>query len=355
MEGTNVKTTANANYRYLDAARGLALLLVMISHAHGLNRFLIFYYIQIFFIISGYIYRPGHSYGEIIQKKAKRLLIPYFGYSALLWCFYAVIRRDGAAMKHSLFGVIYSRFCLYKSVEGAQNVYLLDIANGAMWYLTAFFVTSLLFHLIADRCLSDRKRMAAVSAALLVLTMLLNELPLLLPWSLDIAGIAAVLMLIGAWMKKMDFFEKKCNPWLLAGNVLLYVGLVELNGRLNMSIRQYGRFGSFSVPFFLIISVTGSTLCIWVCKWTERMKISRFFRYIGTHTMELICLHMLGLEWFEIAARRFVDINSLSGAQEWLYAAVRVTAAVAASLAAGAVIAKLKQWLLGMGKQRGNI
>ena len=42
-------------YNYLDAARGLALLLVMISHAHGLSSFLIFYYIQVFFIISGVI------------------------------------------------------------------------------------------------------------------------------------------------------------------------------------------------------------------------------------------------------------------------------------------------------------
>ena len=44
-------TEAKAKYQYMDVARGLALLLVMISHAHGLSSFLIFYYIQIFFII----------------------------------------------------------------------------------------------------------------------------------------------------------------------------------------------------------------------------------------------------------------------------------------------------------------
>lgn len=350
MEGTKANAMDKTKYKYLDAARGLALLLVMISHAHGLSSFLIFYYIQIFFIISGYIYRPEASYGAAIRKKAKRLLIPYFGYSAFLWCFYAVIRRDGAAMKQSLFGVFYSRFCLYKAAEGAENVYLLDIANGAMWYLTAFFVTSLLFYLIADKCLSDIKITVAVSAVLLAVTMLLNGLPVLLPWSIDIAGMAAVLMLVGAWMKKRDFFEKKTSLWLVAANLFLYVGLVVFNGRLNMSIREYGRFDSLSVPFFLIISVTGSTLCIWVCKWTERMKISGFLSYIGTHTMELICLHMLGLELFEVVARRFLDVSALSGAVEWLYVAVRVTAAVAGALVAGAVIAKLKERLLRKGK-----
>lgn len=333
-------------YKYLDAARGLALLLVMISHAHGLSSFLIFYYIQVFFIISGYIYKPGRSYGETIKKKAKRLLIPYFGYSALLWCFYAVIRRDGAAMKQSLFGVFYSRFCLYKTAEGAENVYLLDIANGAMWYLTAFFVTSLLFYLIAEKCLSDIKITVVVSMALLAVTMLLNELPILLPWSIDIAGIATVLMLIGAWMRKKEFFEKKCAWWLVAVNLIIYVGLVVFNGRLNMSIREYGRFDSLSVPFFLIISVTGSTLCIWVCKWVEQTKIGSFLSYIGNHTIELMCLHMLGLELFEVVARHFVDVSAYTGAAEWIYAAIRVTVAVAGALIAGAVIAKLKECLL---------
>lgn len=330
-------------YGYLDAARGLALLLVMISHAHGLSSFLIFYYIQVFFIISGYLYRPGgRSYGETIKKKAKRLLVPYFGYSALLWCFYASMRRDVPALKQSFFGVFYSRFCLYKTTETTENVYLLDIANGAMWYLTAFFVTSLLFYLIAEKCLSDMKITVMVSVLLLAATMLLNELPVLLPWSIDIVGVATVLMLIGAWMRKCQFFEKKSPWWLVAVNLVLYVGMVIFNGRLNMSIREYGRFDSLSVPFFMIVSVTGSTLCIWVCKWTEKLKINRFLRYIGTHTIELLCLHMLGLELFEQVARRFIDVASLTGAVEWIYVAVRVTVAVTAALIAGAVIAKIK-------------
>ena len=330
-------------YDYLDAARGLALLLVMISHAHGLSSFLIFYYIQVFFIISGYLYRPGvRSYGETIKKKAKRLLLPYFGYSALLWCFYATLRRDIPALKQSLFGIFYSRFCLYKTTETTENVYLLDIANGAMWYLTAFFVTSLLFYLIAEKCLSDFRLTLLVSVILLALTMLLNELPVLLPWSIDIAGIAAVFMLIGAWLRKLQFFEKKSPWWLVAVNLLLYVGLVIFNGRLNMSIREYGRFDSLSVPFFLIVSVTGSVLCIWVCKWTQQWKISRFFRYIGTHTIELLCLHMLGLELFERVAVRVVDVASLTGVAEWLYVAIRVAVAVSAALLAGAVIRQVK-------------
>lgn len=127
-------------------------------------------------------------------------------------------------MKQSLFGIFYSRFCLYKNATHTENVYLLDIANGAMWYLTAFFVTCLLFYLIADKCLASAKTMAVTSVVLVAVTMALNELPILLPWSMDIVPVAALLMLVGAWMRRYEFFERKestvdfCDTGSLCGN-----------------------------------------------------------------------------------------------------------------------------------------
>ncbi len=196
-------TATKPNFKYMDVARGIALSLVVISHANGLNLYLIYYFIQIFFIISGYIYRPGRSYGENIRKKASRVLLPYFGYSALLWGFYAVIRRNADEILHSLFGVFYSRFCLFKIGTVEEPVYLLDIANGAMWYLTAFFATSLLFYLIVDKCLANWKVTAVWMVVLLVISMALNELPILLPWSIDIVGVTTFLMLFGACIRKI--------------------------------------------------------------------------------------------------------------------------------------------------------
>ncbi|MFR4128826.1 MAG: acyltransferase family protein [Roseburia inulinivorans] len=331
-------------YRYLDVARGLALLLVMVSHAHGLNKFLIYYYIQVFFVISGYTYCKGrYNYKEIIQKKAKRLLIPYFGYSALLWIFYAIIRRNGAMMLKSLFGIIYSRFCLYKTTLDIENVYLLDIANGAMWYLTAFFMTSLLFYLVADKCLSDWKACVVVVGILLTLTGLLNELHILLPWSIDIMGIATVLMLFGAFLRKYDFFEQPFSVKKVGEIFILYMCTVELNGRLNMSIREYGRFGTLSIPFFLIISMTGSILCIWFSKWIQNTVIGSFLSCLGTHTIELMCIHMVILEVFEVILGKFIDLKNFTGVVEWIYVIVRVAVAIIVALIVGEVVAQIKE------------
>lgn len=331
------------NFKYLDVARGMALSLVVTSHANGVNLYLIYYFIQIFFIISGYVYRPGRSYGENIKKKASRVLVPYFFYSTLLWIFYAVIRRNKDEILHSLFGVIYSRFYFYKVGTMEDPVSLLDIANGAMWYLTAFFVTSLLFHLIADKCLASRKAMLAWTVVLLGISMLLNELPILLPWSIDIVGVTTVLMLIGAWMRKTEFFEKKENFWMVAGMLLIYLGTATFNGYLNTSVRIYGDYEALSVPLYMIVSVSGSVLCIWVAKWIQRLKLGDLMAYMGTHSMEIICVHMVVLEVFEIVAMRLRDVRSFTGVAMWLYQVVRIIAAVTASLIAGWIVKTLKQ------------
>ena len=63
------------HWKYLDVARGIGLLLVIISHSCGLSPYLINYYIPLFFVVSGYLYKPGRSYGENMAHKAKRLLV----------------------------------------------------------------------------------------------------------------------------------------------------------------------------------------------------------------------------------------------------------------------------------------
>ena len=43
------------HWKYLDVARGIGLLLVIISHSCGLSPYLINYYIPLFFVVSGYL------------------------------------------------------------------------------------------------------------------------------------------------------------------------------------------------------------------------------------------------------------------------------------------------------------
>jgi len=254
-------------YQYLDVARGFGLLLVIISHSCGLSRFLINYYIPLFFVVSGYIYKEGRSYKENIEHKAKRLLIPYFGYSAVLLAVYVLMGRT--------------------------------VANGAMWYLTAFFAASLVYHLVIDRCLSDRKFLIGTLIVLTAITMALADIPVLLPWSIDLACVGTIFMIAGTLLGRAQFFEKKWNIPLIAAVFVIYILTSCLDPGINMSIREYGIYGAFSVPFFIIVGLTGSLLCIWFGKLIENTAPGRFIAYVGKNTIFLLAFHIFALEVVE--------------------------------------------------------
>lgn len=334
-------------YQYLDVARGFGLLLVIISHSCGLSRFLINYYIPLFFVVSGYIYKEGRSYKENIEHKAKRLLIPYFGYSAVLLAVYVLMGRTLAETKASAFGILYSRYCLYDTTVVKDNVYLFTVANGAMWYLTAFFAASLVYHLVIDRCLSDWKFLIGTLIVLTAITMALADIPVLLPWSIDLACVGTIFMIAGTLLGRAQFFEKKWNIPLIAAVFVIYILTSCLDPGINMSIREYGIYGAFSVPFFIIVGLTGSLLCIWFGKLIENTAPGRFIAYVGKNTIFLLAFHIFALEVVERIASKFIAIPVPGGAVVpfVLYHALRITAAVLGCLAFSEILNRLKKRL----------
>lgn len=325
-------------YKYLDIARAIGLLLVIISHSCGLSAYLINYYIPLFFVVSGYIYKGGRGYGENIGRKAKRLLIPYFGYSAVLLAFYALMGRSWQETEKSLFGVIYSRYCLYDTTQCQDNVYLFTVANGAMWYLTAFFAASLLYHLVVDRCLANRSYLVGCAIFFVGMTIALSDISVLLPWSIDLSFAGALFMLAGTLLGRAEFFERKWNVPLVIGVFAVYMLLSYVNPGINMSVREFGVHGQWSVLLFFIIGLTGSLLCIWLAKLLQNGVIGNVLAYIGQNTIVLLAFHILGLELFEMIAGKIIDVPSLTGAGFVLYHACRVAASVGGCLVIGKIV-----------------
>lgn len=62
--------------------------------------------------------------------------------------------------------------------------------------------------------------------------------------------------------------------------------------------------------------------------------------------MELLCVHMVVLEVFEIVVGRFTDVSAFSGIVRVLYVVIRVGTALLASLIVGRIVAEAKRKLL---------
>lgn len=71
---------------WLDALKGIGILLIMTCHAGLLPRVSIFLtagYVSIFFVASGFTYKAKPTFTSEIGKRSKRLLLPYFFYVSL--------------------------------------------------------------------------------------------------------------------------------------------------------------------------------------------------------------------------------------------------------------------------------
>lgn len=313
------KITNNERIQYLDIAKGISLLLVMISHScgfpFGTGKYFTAFYIQIFFILSGLTYKSGKSISENIVKRFKGIIIPYFIYSAVILVIYFVLSNAKSVKEliDIVIGVLYSRYCLYPIDYEGENRYFLQIGNSPMWFLTAIFISSCIFY-IAMECIKDRKRHLCIcSIVFLALTMSMDYLPILLPWSMDTAFFGAFFMLIGYYCKTVYLKEKSWK--VLVSVVAMYLICCYFNTGINLSIRQYGDYGIINVIAVSIVGMSGSFLCICFSRMIDFIPVIRdIFAYIGKNTIMLLALHVTIFTIFDGVLARFgisEDVNGI--------------------------------------------
>lgn len=148
-----------------------------------------------------------------------------------------------------------------------------------------------------------------------------------------------------AW--ESTVLRKKWNIPLIAAVFVIYILTSCLDPGINMSIREYGIYGAFSVPFFIIVGLTGSLLCIWFGKLIENTAPGRFIAYVGKNTIFLLAFHIFALEVVERIASKFIAIPVPGGAVVpfVLYHALRIIAAVLGCLAFSEILNRLKKRL----------
>ncbi len=190
----------------IDVARGIAMICIVIGHLEGwdiwgIKKAVFPFHVPIFYLISGWFFRPEKGWKTFLIKKAKTLLVPYVTSSVLM----ALI---GALVVWYFHGepLICFRDWIYAMLYGAGDdaPRLLAVPQiGATWFLLSSFWGVVLLR--AVRSLKPWMRPFAV-VALFLLGNLTNKMI----WPLAIQpGCAALLfMYIGnlarEWKDQLD-------------------------------------------------------------------------------------------------------------------------------------------------------
>ena len=125
---------------WLDIAKAAGIIIVLLVHTGRsfgpVSFFGGMFYMPIFFVLAGmtFRYKPEESFADFTKKKARRLLVPYFGYNLFLFLFFFVkndlLAGQALAFLHHVVGFGDSRYNLGNVEYGFAAVALDDLHAG---------------------------------------------------------------------------------------------------------------------------------------------------------------------------------------------------------------------------------
>lgn len=272
---------------YFDAVKGFGIVLMIIGHfGVGLiNKFIYSFHMPLFFICSGYFLKPTNSIKELIVKKGKQLLVPYY-----FTCLCIVI---GSIFNELIKGQSFSKVgyeigqWLIASLYASGNIEAFGIRRiGAIWFLWALFIAILFFQAL------NRYKQSSYLILLIGFVGLFTGNQFWLPLSVQPAMTSLLFLYTGYILKQRKAFE--------TDNLIIYVFctvlwlICILTCDTNMAKNLY----SHSI-LNVIGAIGGSFLIIKVCQLIEIKgwipRIRRAFVFLGRNSLIILCFHNIEL------------------------------------------------------------
>ena len=290
---------AGARLDFIDIAKGVMILAVVLSHAWFANSDILGDYLPfsmpVFFFLSGYTYKTGRGYLRNLWKRVLTLVVPYLLFCAVCNLFFPVYAGLVKKISMMSYSFLPKPAALWVAVAKADALGML--MSTPMWFLASLFTASILFFAVADGCRESAWKTLLCAAVLTAAAIVIDIVKKgTLPWYVDLAPYAAAIMLLGSYCGHRRLFVRLQWPWVVAG-LLLLCAAEALNrvfpGSARTSIVQYIETGAwYGVLTALLIAVTGciGTLC--VARLLDKMPVVRsVFLWLGRNSLWILCIH----------------------------------------------------------------
>ncbi|MDQ0207168.1 acyltransferase family protein [Alkalicoccobacillus murimartini] len=275
--------------RWIDTAKGIGIILVVMSHApinDTFKDFLFAFHMPLFFYLSGIVYKTSTiSPGSFLLKKARGLLLPYFLFSFItyvLWFF--VTRHFPFTSGDDVDPVVPFSGIFISTPQDYQLTY-----NPAIWFLTCLFVVEVLFYFY-DRISKGRGLpIFLISCGILGYASSMLFESNALPWSILVALTAIVFYGLGYLTKHV--WSTISWPFVIPAVSLLffvtYVAHTFNSERIDMRGNVYGE-----VWFFYLGAIAGAVAIILLAHKLARFN---FLVYLGQFSIVILVLHFTAL------------------------------------------------------------
>lgn len=284
---------------WLDGLRGFAMLCVIMGHLSGMDQqakiWLYSFHMPLFCIISGALFRY-EKYDSIlacVKDQAKKLLFPYVMLTivcAPFWYINHIVFGDGkVSFKRLLVG-----FLTADQYEGTMT-------NGALWFLPALFLTSVVFWFLVDL---DHKGKVNWGGALGICAALAIGVGIFCegkPTAWNVTGVPAMVIFYGIGCMAMQSYRRHRDAIESLSPTVMTTVIIAL-----MSVGTWAAFANTKVSLlvndyevFALMLV--SSLCISACLALLFMNLPnvRPLTFAGRYSLDYLGLHIPMMRFFE--------------------------------------------------------
>ena len=248
---------------FLDNAKMIGILLMIIGHcctirnAQYLYNFIYLFHMPLFFVISGYLFKP-REIKTAIKKYAKAYLIPYLtmAFATLVVVFLFSYYRN--------LDIVGETFTLLKAIVFGHGIFGKAIpAIGVGWFLCSMFQALVIYNTISF--LFDEKEKAIAVIIVFVLGWTSMQFRWL-PFSTQTALCSTLFLLLGELCNKYKLLDVcfKHKPIVYLGGVIIVV-LAVLFSKLSLASCNFGK-PILSIPACVI-------LCYFIFQLSKKIKL----------------------------------------------------------------------------------
>jgi len=281
MDSSHTQNLSNNRVEWIDAARGIALIFVLLGHSSLPAVFanLIYtFHIPLFFFLSGFVFSAGKwkNIRDLFKYKCNKMIIPYFSLGFVLISVYffrfaADVRRDDLIIYLLKGLIIQERF-------------------EVIWFLTCLFLTEIIFYGLI-KILKNRYDYLIIamliSAVIGYFYFTFAAVPL--PWNADICFMVIPFFGTGYLLKNQNIpIVKYCRPWI----IIIMASANILFGCLNSSISgETIDLVGFSIGNFFLYYIAAFTGIFAVALSCIILPKCRLLNFLGRNTLIYFAWH----------------------------------------------------------------
>jgi polysaccharide biosynthesis protein PslL len=278
---------SNTRLAWIDVLKGIGILSVVAGHIYGgvLGDMIFLFHMPLFFVMGGMLYRSPSSDRAFLKQKTIHLLIPYISFLVLLStkdvvaALLHILKSPSLATISDLFQIVGI------AVYGGR---LLQGWTGVFWFVTCFFLTQQLFHLLYSRC-SRTGWLICGAIAFGVSSFNAQFFPQVsFPWNVNVVFAALPFFGFGFYLKQIQL--QKMVYGMAAAMTAIALWLISNGYEISYNMKGSGYGIPLVTPIFsmaLIISLIGLSKLI--AQYLGLLQ--KGLAYLGAASMVIMYLH----------------------------------------------------------------